>query len=251
MSAPLGVDWDWATRTGGALSSRQRRQLLTPLLRVALRYPVGRLRVALGRRGSGRLDLDGLRWPDSQLARDAEAEARELLSAHVLGHSYRSYLFGLVLAAVDGVQVDEELAYVSCLLHDAQLERPTPGRCFAVVGGERAERFALDRGVEPARAAAIGAAIAGHITPGAADDLSDPAGFVSAGAFVDVAGVRLEETDPDWIADVLARHPRLEFKRHVRAAWAAEGKAMPAGRARWLTLYGAFPLLIRAAPFDE
>jgi len=148
MSAPAGIDWDWATRTGGALSARQRRQLLTPLLTTVVRYPAARLRIALGRRGSGRLDLDALRWPDSQLARDAEAEAREALSPHVLEHSYRTYLFGLVLASIDTVRVDEELAYVSSLLHDLQLEHPTSGRCFAVVGGERAERFALERGAE-------------------------------------------------------------------------------------------------------
>ncbi len=160
-----GIDWDWATRTGGALSASQRRQLLTSLLRTVVRYPAARLRIALGRRGSGRLDLGALRWPDSQLARDAEAEAREALSPHVLEHSYRTYLFGLVLASIDTVRVDEELAYVSSVLHDLQLEHPTSGRCFAVVGGERAERFALERGADPVRAAAIGAAIAGHITP--------------------------------------------------------------------------------------
>jgi hypothetical protein len=131
MSAPAGIDWDWATRTGGALSARQRRQLLTPLLRTVVRYPSARWRIALGRRGSGRLDLDALRWPDSQLARDAEAEAREALSPHVLEHSYRTYLFGLVLASIDTIRVDEELAYVSSLLHDLQLEHPTSGRCLA------------------------------------------------------------------------------------------------------------------------
>lgn len=251
MSAPVGIDWDWATSTGGALSARQRRQLLTPLLRVAVALPSARIRLALGRRGSGALDLDTLRWPDSKLARAAEEEARDVLSPHVLQHSYRTYLFALVLAAIDGVPVDEELGYVSCLLHDLTLEHPTPGRCFAVTGGERAERFALAHGAAPERASTIGAAVAGHITVGATEDLTDPAGFVAAGANLDVTGMRMDETDPAFITTVLERHPRLEFKRHILEAWAAEGRAMPAGRARWLTTHGAFPLLIRAAPFAE
>lgn len=251
MSAPAGIDWDWATSTGGALSARQRRQLLTPLLRLVVAMPAARLRLASGRRGSGGLDLETLRWPDSQLARDAEQEARDVLTPHVLQHSYRTYLFALALAAVDGVAVDEELGYVSCLLHDLTLEHPTPGRCFAVTGGERAQRFALEHGAEPDRATAIGAAVCAHITPGAAEDLSDAGGFVSAGANLDVTGTRMADTDPEFIRAVLARHPRLGFKRHVLRAWAAEGRAMPDGRSRWLTTRAAFPLLIRAAPFAE
>lgn len=251
MSAPAGIDWDWATSTGGALSARQRRQLLTPLLRVAVAMPAARMRLALGRRGTGSVDLDALRWPDSTLARAAEEEARDVLSPHVLQHSYRTYLFALALAAIDGVTVDEELGYVSCLLHDLTLEHPTPGRCFAVTGGERAASFALDHGATPERAATIGAAVCGHITVGAADDLGDPAGFVSAGANLDVTGARIAETDRAFIRGVLDRHPRLEFKRHMLKAWAAEGRAMPAGRSRWLTTHAAFPLLIRSAPFGE
>jgi hypothetical protein len=251
MSAPTGIDWDWATSTGGALSARQRRQLLTPLLRVAVAMPAARIRLALGRRGTGCLDLDALRWPDSGLARAAEDEAREVLSPHVLQHSYRTYIVALALAAIDGAAVDEELAYVSCLLHDVTLEHPTLGRCFAVTGGERAERFALAHGAAPERAATIGAAVCGHISVGAAEDLSDPAGFVSAGANLDVTGARIVETDPAFIRAVLERHPRLQFKRHMRQAWAAEGRAMPEGRSRWLTTHAAFPLLVRTAPFAE
>lgn len=251
MSAPEGIDWDWAKRTGGALSARQRRRLLTPLLRVAVAMPAARIRLALGRRGTGAVDLESLRWPDSTLARAAEEEARDVLSPHVLQHSYRTYLFALVLAGIDGVPVDEELGYVSCLLHDLTLEHPTPGRCFAVTGGERAERFALDHGAAADRAATIGAAVCGHITVGAAEDLGDPAGFVSAGANLDVTGARLTETDPTFVRHVLERHPRLGFKRHMLSAWAAEGRAMPGGRSRWLTTHAAFPLLVRAAPFSE
>lgn len=251
MAAPAGIDWEWARATGGALSARQRRQLLAPLARVVVAHLAGRTRVALGRRGSGGVDLDALRWPDSRLARDAEAQAREELSAHVVEHCYRTYLFGRALAAIDGVRVDEELVYVASLLHDLQLEHPTPGRCFAVVGAERAEAFARERGESPARAGAIAAAIAGHITVGAADDLSDPGGFVSAGAIVDVAGVRMDELDPAWVKAVLERHPRLQFRRHLLAAFRAESRAVPAGRIRWCNRYAAFPLLIRAAPFSE
>ena len=251
MPPPQGIDWAWATRTGGALSATDKRRLIAPLVHVALRYPSARLKLATGRRGPGRLDLDALVWPDSRLARDATEEARTVLSEHVLQHSYRTYIFGLLLAQLQRARVDEELMYVTAMLHDTQLEHPTPGRCFAVVGGERAERFCLDHGADPAHAAAVGAGVAGHITVGAADDLSDPAGFVFAGAFADLTGVGLEHAQAEWVDAVHARHPRGDFRRHLLNALSAERRAMPTGRIRWLSRYGAFTVLIRAAPFAE
>jgi hypothetical protein len=251
MAAPKGIDYDWAVRTGGKLTKAQSRAMFPPLLRTIARTPGQRLRLATGRRGGGGVDLDAVAIPDSRLAKDAEAHAREVLSPAVREHSHRTFLFGMSLAALDGVSVDVEMAYVASLLHDLHLEHPTPGRCFAVVGGERAERFALDRDVEPVRAARIGAEVCGHITAGAMEHLDSPGGFVSAGAFADVAGGRLDELDPAWVAALLQRHPRLEFKRHVRAAWKAESRAVPEGRAKWLSVWAALPLLVRLAPFEE
>ncbi len=130
------------------------------------------------------------------------------LSPHTLEHSYRTYLFGLALATLDNVPVDHELVYVTSMLHDLNVEHPTPGRCFAVVGAERAEQFVLEHGAASERAAAIGSSIAGYMAVGAASNLGDPGGFVSAGALVDVAGIRMHELHPEWLDDVLRRHPR-------------------------------------------
>ncbi|WP_406282416.1 phosphohydrolase [Nocardia sp. NBC_00881] len=244
------MDWEWATRTGGALSKEQRRRLAVETARTLPAVVLNRVRLALGRRGRGKLEPAGLRRPDSALSIAAETEAREFLSPHVLEHSLRTYYFGRVLADLDGVAYDDELVYVSCLLHDLKLEHPTPGRCFAVRGGERAVALALRAGASHERADAIGAAIAAHITPGVADDLSDPGGFVSAGASVDVLGARLAELDQDWVAELLRRYPRHDFKRHVIAAFEAEAKAVPEGRVRWLGSAG-FLHMIRMAPFTE
>ncbi|MET7771351.1 HD domain-containing protein [Nocardia sp. NPDC005366] len=250
MDAPAGTDWEWATRTGGALSGAQRRHLAAALARAVPGLLAARATRAIGRTGAGRLEFEGLRIPDSALARAAELQARESLSIHVLEHSYRTYFFGRVLADLDGARVDDELVYVACLLHDLCLEQPTPGRCFAVSGGVAAVEFALREGVEPDRAATIGAAIAAHITPGVAADLNDPGGFVSAGASVDVIGSRIGELDRDWVDELLTRHPRHELKRHLIAAFDAEAKAVPHGRSKLLVTAG-FNQMIRFAPFTE
>lgn len=251
MGAPEGMDWSWAVATGGTLGRRERRALLTPLLRTAVGYATTRVRLVTGRRGAGGVDVDRLRWPDSKLALAAEEEARDSCSPDVLAHCYRSYLFGLSLAAIDGFGVDEELCYVICLLHDLAVGKPTPGRCFAVVGGERAERFALDHGEPADRASTIGSAIGGHLTAGQDQDLSHPGGFVSAGAFLDVSGSRIDELDPGWVDGLLNRYPRQDFKRRLNGYLAEEAAAMPAGRTGYLTRIGRLPLLVRIAPFPE
>lgn len=248
MGAPTDLDWAWATRTGGRLSRRQKLELLAPLSRGIAGFAAAQYRSARGIHGSGRLDLDGLSWPDSRLAREADEHARDVLPAWLVQHSYRAYLFGCALARLDAVEVDAELAFVSCMLHDITLGRPTPRRCFAVTGGEFAEQFALARDTNADRAALIGAAIGGHLTPGAADDLADPAGFVSAGSALDVVGLRAQALDRAFLRDVVDRHPRLQLKRELIRVLRDEAAAVPDGRARWLLRYGTFGLLIRTAP---
>lgn len=65
-----------------------------------------------------------------------------------------------------------------------------------------------------------------------------------------MAGVRFEQTERAWMDEVLRRHPRLEFKRHLGACWAAEAAAVPDGRAAWFGKRGFGPL-VRIAPFAE
>lgn len=250
MSAPSGIDWDWAIGTGGNLSGGQRRQLTGKLVAGLPRMVADQIKLALGRRGDGRVDFADLRLPDSKLAKAAEAEARECLTPHVLEHSYRTYFFGRALSELDGVPYDDELAYVASLLHDLKLEHPTPGRCFAVTGAERAVEFARAAGATPEQVQIIGAAIAAHLTIGVAEDLGD-LGFVSAGAAVDVFGARMCDLNPDWVRDLLDRHPRLQFKKHMTTAVTNESIAVPHGRTHWLRTTAAFRQLIRFAPFPE
>lgn len=238
-------------RSGGSLTSRQKRQLFAPLARIVSGYPGARLRLALGIRGSAQVDLDTLRFPDSKLALEATTEARETVPDYVFEHCIRTYLFGLLLAQVQGVDVDHELVYVAAVLHDTQLESPQPKHCFAVASGEYAQTFALDRGASIETAEAIGAAIAGHITLGASEDLSDPAGFVSAGAFADLTGVGLQHASQEWVDAVLQRHPRHDFRKQFVRAWHADAKVVPDGRTRWLEQYASLPLLLRLSPFDD
>ncbi|WP_063045971.1 hypothetical protein [Nocardia pseudovaccinii] len=250
MGAPAGIDWAWAQNTGGNLTGAQRRQLTGVMLAMMPGLVIDALRARTGYRGSARLELADARLPDTKLVREAEREARAVLSPTLLEHSYRTYWFARVLAGVDGADYDDELAYVSCLLHDVALEHPTPGCCFAVTGARRAIALAVAVGETPQRAQELGAAVAGHMTFGVSTDLSDPAGFVAAGTSLDMLGIRLSQIDPVWVRELLGLHPRMGFKQAAIAAIRAEAAAVPGGRTAWLASWG-IELLIAGSAFSE
>ncbi|MFI5783258.1 phosphohydrolase [Nocardia sp. NPDC051570] len=241
------LNWEWAKSSSGNLTARQKRQLTRMVAKETPAAVASALRYRLGTRGTGRTDLATI--PDSRLARQAEEEARESLSPYLLEHSYRSYFFGRVLAGIDGARVDDELVYVSSLLHDLTLDTPTPGQCFAYVSGARAAELARSWGADPDWAEAVGAAGCGHLTPGAG--LDDPAAFVLAGSSVDAIGRRMEEFDPAWVTELLGKHPRHGLKRNLVAAMRAEARAVPDGRVRHADRAGTVSFMIRRAPFPE
>src|SRR5262245_6332639 len=98
---------DWGIRTDGRLTRGERVRLLGPILRTTVQYTAGRLRLVLGLRpsGQGSIDLDRLAWPDSALVRRATEQCRATLTASMVNHSYRTFVFGLALAQLDEVQV--------------------------------------------------------------------------------------------------------------------------------------------------
>ncbi|WP_433662573.1 phosphohydrolase [Nocardia sp. CA-128927] len=241
------LDWEWAQRSSGNLSPRQKLHLTRMIVTEAPSAIVGAVRYRLGRYGGARAELGA--FPDSRLARQAVDQAREDLSPHLLEHAYRSYFFGKALAGAAGVGVDDELVFVSCLLHDLTLETPTPGQCSAYVSGMRAAELVQLWGAAPDRAQAVGAAVCGHISPHAG--LDDPAGFVLAGSSADVVGRGLERLDPAWVAQVLSRYPRRGLNKKVIGAMQAEAAAVPDGRVRHGDRMAKISLMIKLSPFTE
>lgn len=129
-------------------------------------YLAGRLKLTTGRRPSGDLDID-LRPPHSSLARAAEEASREQSPA-IAGHSYRTWISGSGLAALDGVPLDAEAFYVGCLLHDHGLDAPVAGEDFTLRSPNRAARCGAGDHVLDA--------IAVHATPGATVERDGPLG---------------------------------------------------------------------------
>jgi hypothetical protein len=211
---------------------------------------MGRARLALGRlpEGAANVDLDTFEVPDSLFAREAERACAELPQA-LVGHSYRTWLFGRALATVDARELDIELFYCGALLHDHGIAQPTVNRDFTLASAERTLACATAAGVARERAEILADAICVHTTPGVKVERDGVLGcYLQWGAMVDGAGLRMWDVAPANVGEVLRRYPRVDFKRQLVALMRAEAAAVPQGRFGLLVRCGV-PLAVRTAPF--
>ncbi len=213
------------------------------------RAALGRLRL-LGPR-PGPIDQPLVELPDTPLVRWARQHLERTSPDWLVNHGLRTYLWGTYLARARGVAFDAEATAVAALLHDLGLtgeHAPASGTCFAVHGAREAERLLAGQGVSEERRARIGAAISRHLDV-AVGPSAPEAHAVQAGAACDVIGSRFSEIARPRRAEVLARHPRLQFRRQVRAALGSAGRQR--GTRMWLLCWVGFLGMIDRAPFDE
>ena len=243
----------WVQRTSGRLTTAERRALLRPLARTCGQIAVGRLRLALGVHPGRHAYLPDERItpPTSVLTRAAEEYARRILPVPLLNHSYRTYVFGRALGELDGTDVDTELLYAGALLHDTGLVNPPGDADFTLTSSRQARLVAEEVGLSTAATDTLLTAITMHYTPGVTADAGAVAYLLSAGAAVDVVGLRSWELPSATLAEAVREHPRNGFKNGFTEAFRREAARVPEGRAQLLLRYGAFAAAIRFAPFAE
>jgi hypothetical protein len=241
----------WTRRTGGALTTQERRKLLRPLVATHAVNAAGRmsmlLRVNSGRRVTGTPGRHPK--PDSALTRAADALARHRLSPALLNHSYRTYAFATALGDLDNLDVDRDLLYAAALLHDIGLSTPAPQVDFTLASARAARDLAEQVGLSATATDTLLTAITLHHSPGVTLARGPVAYLLSAGAGLDVIGLWSWKLPPGLLAQVTSTYPRLGFKREFTAAFRTEAAHLPAGRAAFLRRYGAFDLAVKLAPF--
>ena len=246
----------WARHTGGRLSAMERFAVARSAVAELLKQEGTRaLRLlGLGTRHQIDLALAGIPLPASRASRAAADLCAEVSSPALTGHCHRTYLWGALLAARDGISFDAELLHVASLLHDLGLtERFRPRgevQCFALAGAEEAERFGLLQGWPSPRAEALAEAICRHLNPRVDVASGAEAHLVRQGSGLDVAGLRFGEIAPATRSAVIERHPRLGFKTELGRLLSAEGEARPSSRIATLHKLG-FGRKIATAPFAE
>ncbi len=165
--------------------------------------------------------IAGITIPDTALVREATAFVRQAADDTLFNHSRRVFLWGSLKAAARGLDVDPELAYVGGLFHDLGLTsaHATKDRRFELDGAEAARIFLLDHGRSEREARDVWLAIALHTTPEVPHHLGPDVAVVILGVETDVLGIGFDEITDAQRAEVVAAHPRPDFKNRILKAF--------------------------------
>ncbi|WP_053733700.1 HD domain-containing protein [Nocardia sp. NRRL S-836] len=158
--------------------------------------------------------IAGVDVPETAAVAEATELIRETTSPLLYHHSRRVYYFSRLHATALGVEPDPELLYLAAMFHDTGLLTPFSGveQRFEVDGADHARKFLLERGFPAAAADTVWTAIALHTTPGIPDRMTPEIATTYLGVLTDVLGFGLDRLDHDQVAEVVAAHPRGDFK---------------------------------------
>ncbi|MFJ1595529.1 HD domain-containing protein [Streptomyces sp. NPDC088261] len=163
----------------------------------------------------------GVEIPDSALAKEATELVRDTASPLLYDHSRRVFLFGSLQGRRRGLSYDPELLYVGAMFHDLGL---TPGyrtsqQRFEIDGADAARDFLLRHGLPQDSARIAWTAIALHTTPEIPGHMEPEVALVTAGVEFDVLGMGLDVVPQEVRDEVVAAHPRRDFKRRILQAF--------------------------------
>lgn len=226
--------------------------LVARFARFGLSERMRRVRHRLGLLKLRGLDPDVHRVPDTRLAKDAVELATKLSPPVLLNHAIRTYHFGAILAARDGLRIDRELLYVASVLHDLGLtpSHETEPGSFEWVSAKHARAFGIERGMAVERADLLHDAIALHSSAGIAGSREPEVAMVHYGAGADLFGLRLDEIPEIDVEELLGRWPRCDFKREFAACLEDQAARKPNSHIAGAMAIGLADR-IRAAPFSE
>ncbi len=106
---------------------------------------------------------------------------------------------------------------------------PVPQVDFTRTSARLAREVAEEVGLSTAATDTLRTAITLHHSPGVTLAKGPVAYLLSAGAGLDVIGLRSWQLPPDILDAVTSTHPRLGFKREFTAAFRTEASQVPRG----------------------
>jgi HD domain-containing protein len=170
--------------------------------------------------------IAGVEVPQTVAAAEATRVVRGTTSPLVFHHSRRVFLFAAIHARARGLEPDPELLYLAALFHDTGLATPFSDQeqRFELDSADHARAFMLDRGFQPSSAEVVWTAIALHTTPGVPSRMGPEIAATNLGVLTDAVGLGLKDLKATEVDEVLAAHPRGDFKKEFLRAF-VEGLA--------------------------
>lgn len=165
--------------------------------------------------------IAGITIPDSALAKEATELVRDVATPLVFDHSRRVYLFGALRGERDGTTYDPELLYIGAMFHDLGLTetfRRTDQR-FEIDGADEARRILVSHGIAEDAADKVWTSIALHTTPEIPLHMDSEIALVTRGVEHDVLGLGFDTVTEAQRAEIVAAHPRPDFKNGILAAF--------------------------------
>src|SRR6478609_1230320 len=172
-------------------------------------------------------------FPQTPAARAALSVAARFYSPALLNHCVRSYLWGATYASAHGIAFDDELYYVSALLHDIGLTEAFDSHtlAFEEAGGDLAWVFGIAAGWPTDRAARATEIIVLHMRDDVSPAADPESHMLQVATSWDVVGRRPEEFPPEARTEVLARYPRQGFGADFLACFEDQARRKPGSAA--------------------
>jgi hypothetical protein len=168
-------------------------------------------------------------FPETPAAAAALSVATRFYSPALLNHSVRSYLWGVMYGRAHGIAFDDELYYVSALLHDLGLTEPFDSHrlAFENAGGHLAWVFGTAAGWPAERAARVEEIVVMDMRDEVSAAADPESHLLQVSTRWEIVGLRPEEFPPDARAETLARYPRLEFGAEFLACFEDQARRKP------------------------
>lgn len=186
--------------------------------------------------------------PQTDIAVAAAELAAGVAPDFVYNHSVRSYVFARAMAHAKGLtDYDDELVFLSCVLHDLGATDFANGdQRFEVDGADAAAAFLRERDVEESRVQTVWNAIALHTSLGLAHRFGPVEAISQIGIGADIVGFE-KELLPAGLADLAhATWPRHDLGYALSEAIARQVTANP-GKGGPLTFPGQVHQLLYSA----
>jgi hypothetical protein len=173
--------------------------------------------------------IAGLEVPETAAVAESTRLIQETTSPLIYHHSRRVFFFGRIHAHQLGVNPDPELLYLAAMFHDTGLLTPfsVVEQRFEVDGADHAREFLLERGFSAAATEIVWTAIALHTTPGIPGRMGPEIAATHLGVLTDVIGLGLDRFGRDQVKEILAVHPRGDFKNEFLRTYVDGNKNRP------------------------